>query len=77
MTNAYRKALKEVEVIIGYLDEEKRKRIPRRLIDMIKKEKMKNYQYEFNPLKPYEEQNFSKETEAILAIIYEKYIKEG
>ncbi len=76
MTKAYRKALTEVSVIIEYLSEEKRNRISKRLMDFIKKEKMKNYKYEFNPLKTYEEQNFSKETEAILAIIYEKFIKE-
>ena len=49
------------------------------MIDAYKKalaEVKENYRYEFNPLKPYEEQNFSKETESILAVIYEKFIKE-
>lgn len=76
MTNEYRKAFAEVDCILSYLSQEERNKIPEKLRKLIRKEKSKKYVYEFDPLKPYKEQNFSKETEAILAILYEKFIKD-
>lgn len=75
MNIAYKKALSEVECILNYLPEDKKNRIPENLIKIIHDKKMKNYTYKFDPNKSYDDLNLSKETEAILAIIYEKFIK--
>lgn len=74
MNQNYKRALSEVRYIIEQLDEEDFKRIPKKLIDLIEKEKDKKYKVNISFDVPIYNQKLLKETRAILDVIYRMYL---
>lgn len=74
MDNVYREAMAEVDYIISFLDAEKYRKIPPKLLDIIKREKSTTYMPTFDSNKSFDEQNFTPQVVALLAIL-NKYIK--
>ena len=69
----YSKAYKEVLTILENVPEEEVKKIPENMIEVFKSKQDKNYIYEINVNKPFEEQEMLEETKAIFAIIFRDY----
>ena len=69
----YSKAYKEVLTILKNVPEEEVKKIPEDMIKVFKVKQDKNYRYEINVYKPFEEQEMLEETKAIFAIIFRDY----
>lgn len=74
MTVEYQNALAEVDYILGITSEELLKKIPKSLLDFIKKHKTENYQIYLNEELSLAEQSLKKETRAILSLIYRSYL---
>lgn len=74
MDERYREAMAEVDYIISFLEPEKYNKIPPKLLEVIKREKSNTYIPKFDSNKSYDEQNFTPEVVALLAIL-NKYIK--
>jgi len=74
MNEIYREAMAEVDYIISFLEPEKYNKIPPKLLEIIKNEKSDTYIPTFDSEKSYDEQNFTPEVVALLAI-FNKYIK--
>lgn len=74
MTVEYQNALAEVDYILSLASEDIIKKIPNSLLDFIKKQKTKNYQFSINDELSLVEQQLKKETRAILSLIYRSYL---
>ena len=74
MDERYREAMAEVDYIISFLEPQKYNKIPLKLIEIIKREKSNTYMPIFDSNKSYDDQNFTPEVIALLAIL-NKYIK--
>ena len=74
MTVEYQNALSEVDYILGLTSEDIIKKIPKSLLDFIKKQKTKNYQFSINEELPLVEQQLKEETRAIISLIYRSYL---
>lgn len=74
MTIEYQNALAEVDYILGITSEEILKKIPKSLLDFIKKQKTNNYQFTINEELSLAEQPLKKETRAIISLIYRSYL---
>ena len=72
----FAKAYKEIDVIIGHLNEEDKNKIPKDFIEMIELKMDKNYVFNYDVTKDLSEQNLLRETLSILAYIYINYIGE-
>ena len=72
----FAKAYKEIDVIIGHLNEEDKNKIPKDFIEMIEFKMDKNYVFNYDVTKDLSEQNLLRETLSILAYIYINYIGE-
>lgn len=68
------KALTEVSVILSFLDEDYKSKIPNKFINFIENEKDKNYTPNINPKIPLEEQNLLQDTINILALLKLDYL---
>ncbi|MBQ3415179.1 MAG: hypothetical protein IJH39_07525 [Clostridia bacterium] len=64
----------EVYDILMFLNDEEKNKIPNKLIDFFKNNKLENYITKVNPYIPLELQKVRKETKAIIACIYRKYL---
>lgn len=73
MSNNYKKAYSEILEIIKYLPEEEREKIPEEKIKFFEENCDKNYEFKFNSSKPLEEQEFLRETYAIIIILFRDY----
>ncbi len=73
MEDNYSKAYKEVIEILKYVPQESVNKIPRTMIDTFKAKMDKNYIFQVNINKSFEEQDLLDETKAILANIYRDY----
>ena len=73
MTIEYQNALAEVDYILGITSEKLLQKIPKSLLDFIKKYKTENYQIYLNEELPLAEQSLKKETRVILSLIYRSY----
>ena len=73
----YKKRFVEVDEIIKYLPKKELSKIPKDLIDLIRKNKDSKYIWKYDSNKKLEEQNIHKDTIAILSYINTKYILEG
>lgn len=73
----YKKKFVEVDEIIKYLPKKELSKIPKDLIDLIRKNKDSEYIWKYDSNKKLEEQNIHKDTIAILSYINTKYILEG
>lgn len=76
MEKVYREALSEAEYVLSFLEEEKQNKIPIKLRKLIHKEKSKEYIPKFDLNKDVTSQEMSKESIALLAYIYKRYIAE-
>lgn len=74
MTVEYQNALAEVDYILSITSEDIIKKIPKSLLDFIKTQKTKNYQFSLNDELSLVEQPLKKETRAIISLIYRSYL---
>ena len=72
--NVYTNAFSEVYTIINILSEELTKNIPTQLLELIEKERNKDYDFKYNDSLPIDEQDISSEAKAILTLIYRDYL---
>ena len=70
MGNKYRKAYKEVMVVLGLFSKEDLDKIPRNVIDVIEKNSDENYNFMMDE---FDENLLLDETKALLVIIYRDY----
>ena len=73
MEDNYLKAYKEIVEILKYVPEESVNKIPKEMREMFELEMDKNYSFEIDTTKPFEEQELLEETKAILANIFRDY----
>lgn len=73
MSNAYSKAYVEVLEIICHFSEEDFKKIPKSEIDFYNENKDNEYEFKINPNIDLNEQNISREANAILVALYRDY----
>lgn len=73
MDDNYSKAYKEVIEILKYVPEESVNKIPKEMRDMFEEEQAKDYNFQIDIEKSFEEQELLEETKAILANIFRDY----
>ena len=73
MNNKYAKAYKEVLEIIRYFPEEEYNKIPKEKIEFYQNNMDKDYEFTINPELDLEDQNISKEANAIIVALFQKY----
>lgn len=73
MNNKYGKAYAEVLEIIKYLPQNEYKKIPTSKIEFYENNKDKEYKFNFDPAKPLEEQNISKEANVVIVTLFRDY----
>ena len=73
MEDNYLKAYKEIVEILKYVPEESVNKIPKEMREMFELEMDKNYSFEIDTTKLFEEQELLEETKAILANIFRDY----
>lgn len=73
MSNAYSKAYVEVLEITSHFSEEDFKKIPKSEIDFYNENKDNEYKFKINPNIDLNEQNISREANAILVVLYRDY----
>ena len=73
MIDNYPKAYKEVVEVLKYVPQESVDKIPDKMINMFKIKMDKNWNFEVDINKPFEEQELLDETKAILANIFRDY----
>ena len=66
-------AYAEIDEILNLLEDNYRERVPKKVIDFFKEEKMKDYHPEIDIEKPLIEQNLKRETIVLLAILNLNY----
>jgi len=71
---AYREAYSEVYFILLHIEYSDVKKIPKKIINVIRKNRIKNYVVKIDPLIPLQYQEIKKETKAILALLYRKFL---
>ena len=69
-----RQAYTEIDNFIELLDEKDKNKIPKKLRQLFKDEKDMYYDKTINPNIPIKDQNLKKETLALIALLYIKYI---
>lgn len=74
MTVEYQDALAEVDYILGLASDDIIKKIPNSLLDFIKKQKTKDYQFTIDDELPLVNQPLKEETRAIISLIYRSYL---
>ena len=73
MENNIYKAYAEVDKILSFMDTKYVEKIPKKMRDLFKNEKLQNYEIDINPKMPLDEQNLQKKTYAILAMLNLNY----
>ncbi len=73
MENELSKAYAEVDIILSYMTNIYVEKIPKKLRELYKKEKLQGYTPNINPKIPLDEQNLQKKTYAILAMLNLNY----
>ena len=73
MEDNYPKAYREVYKILKYVPKEDFEKIPKDLVETIKKNMDKSYAYEVDEYIEFEQQQMLRETKAILSVIYRDY----
>ena len=74
MEKSYARAYTEVSEILRYLPKEEYEKIPQEEIEFYSENSDKNYNFKINSNIPIEQQNISKEANAILVILFRDYI---
>lgn len=70
----YKKAYIEVYEFVSNLDDEQKNKIPKNVLENLKKDKDNNYYFKFDKNKGLFEQNYMTETKALIVELYEKYL---
>lgn len=73
---AYREAYSEVYFILLHMECSDVKKIPKDIINVIRKNRIKNYDVNINPYIPLAQQDLKEETKAILSLLYRKFLCE-
>lgn len=73
MKNNYAKAYKEIVEILKYVPDKDINKIPENMRNMFETEMDKEYEFQIDIQKPFEEQKLLEETKAILANIFRDY----
>ena len=73
MNNRYARAYTEICEILKYLPKEEYERIPKEKIEFYEKNKDKDYIFVFDASKTLQEQNISRETNAIIVTIFRDF----
>lgn len=73
MTNEQMKSYTEILTIINYMEMKYKEKIPKRLIEFFERNKAKEYMFDIDFSKSLKEQNFSKQTLPLLAMINLNY----
>ena len=73
MEDNYSKAYKEIIEILKYVPEESVNKIPQDMMEIFKANMDKDYEFEVDVNKSFEEQKLLKETKAIFANIFRDY----
>ena len=71
---SYREAYSEVYFILLHMECGDVKKIPKDIINIIRKNRIKNYDVNINPYVPLDKQELKEETKAILALLYRKFL---
>lgn len=71
--NEYANAYSEVLEILKYISKEDYDKIPKNKINLFNKNANKNHKFQYDPLHTLDEQNVSKRTTAIIAILFRDY----
>jgi hypothetical protein len=71
------KRLVEVDAILNYLSKENYQKIPKEIIQAIKENKDKNYTWEYDEFKEFDEQNINRDTLILLSYINMEYLLNG
>lgn len=73
MENNIYKAYAEVDKILSFMDTTYMEKIPKKMRDLFRNEKLQDYEPNINPQIPLDEQNLQKKTYAILAMLNFNY----
>lgn len=73
MENNFHKAYKEIIELLKYMPKEKVEKIPENMLYTFKTKMDTKHQFEIDPKKPLEKQDFLKETKDILSNLYRDY----
>ncbi len=73
VNNEYANAYSEVLGILKYFEEEDLKKIPSSKIELFETNQNKEYIFNYNPNKTFDEQNVSKRAKAIMGILFRDY----
>lgn len=73
MENELLKAYAEVDVILSYMKNTYVEKIPKKMRELFKNEKLQGYEPNINPKIPLDEQNLQRKTYAILAMLNLNY----
>ena len=71
---AYREAYSEVYFILLHMECSEVRKIPKDIINIIRKNRIKNYDVSINPYVPLAQQELKEETKAILSLLYRKFL---
>lgn len=74
MEDNYNKALKEVYVILNYIDEEEKNKIPKEMLELIKENMDKEYNFKIDKNLKISEQKLLNETKGLISVLYSRYI---
>ena len=70
----YNKRLVEVDEVLKYLSEEDLSKIPKDIRQLIKDNKDKEYEWEYDDTKPLKDQNLNRDTIAFLSYLNMEYL---
>ena len=70
----YKKAYTELYEFVSNLDDEPKNKIPKNVLENLKKDKDNNYYFKFDKSKGLFEQDYMTETKALIVELYEKYL---
>ena len=71
----YKNACVEILIIFEHLEEELLNEIPNKFIELIRENANMKHEFEFDSLKQISKQDIMPETRALLAVIYEEYMR--
>ena len=74
LSNEWKVAFSECDFLISIMDDNLKNRIPEKFKAFLKENKLQGYFPEINENVSIEQQKFTKETNAVMAVIYLKYL---
>ena len=68
-----RKIFSEIDAFLNIIEEEQKNKVPKKLREMYRKEKLSNYNPQYTLKKPIKEQNMKRETIAMVGLLHLNY----